>query len=49
LKTEKTQLERQLDEKIKELATLKEIASKKDEANTAKAHNELTSLKKEFD
>jgi hypothetical protein len=30
LKTEKTQLERQLDEKIKELATLKEAASKKE-------------------
>ncbi len=49
LKTVKTQLERQLDEKIKELATLKETASKKEEADTAKAHNELTSMKKEFD
>ena len=45
MKSEKTQL----DEKIKELATLKETASKKEDADTAKAQVELTSLKKEFD
>ena len=48
MKTEKTQLERQLDEKIKELATLKET-SKKEEADLAKTKAELASLKTEFD
>ena len=49
MKTEKTQLERQLDEKIKELATLKETASKKEEADLAKTKAKLADLKTEFD
>ena len=48
MNTEKTQLERQLDV-IKELATLKETASKKEEADLAKTKAELASLKTEFD
>jgi hypothetical protein len=49
LKSEKTQLERQLDEKIKEFDTVMDAVYKKEEADLAKTKAELASLKTEFD
>jgi hypothetical protein len=49
LKSEKTQLERQLDEKIKEFDTVMDAVYKKEEADLAKTKAELASLKIEFD